>query len=672
MGLQAGTEIFKIKALSEISMAAGLLLNLLWIVILSKLWWAYPYDWFKYFKKLDGKNYIDFDGQEWDADVALSTEMWIFIEIANVCGLKVTNMLFLVFRSCTRTKMTLDGDKEEHLPNTETVKALKPVINSFNANWVPLVVALTVKTDRIIWVMESIYFTTWANALFSTVLIFVHWQKGPAWWTKISPYLYYCMTMFIYVIAPIYMSILLGVLLVALQAGKLYDSVYYVYFLCVNLFRLSEYFTKVKPVIAEILLTMKLRPELESLTESELKRDLDTIYLEQKENPTTENRIKIQLMNILMQERVPYLEQPKPYGSGEARIGTFMHLEKDIFSLTYCVLINDKFIHEEMDVLRGKKWEDSERRDFILRLADRETYLADPSQPLTAALITNIQDEDSQPMRLAETVSSDRERRKLFETLNLKRQTIRIHAYLCLLFQLILSFMVFYELCTKPSYYCPFFTTMKGAEWFVGFICITMLHLQIIDTASRYLRMGKFAINHDYLFHNPGEAFFLCILVFVVTQAIESCNILLCLMTTDTVNMISNFVAIQIVSVFEDFVYFSMSEEPMKLILNLQVYEKVFVIRHTSSKKCQADELCPPNLDPEGEQRLMKVSFAGRKPIIKLYRAIYLMMRTYFVAIYFYFLPSLAVIVAMLIPELINNEYCWTCKSDPTLEQCQV
>ena len=81
--------------------------------------------------------------------------------------------------------------------------------------------------------------------------------------------------------------------------------------------------------------------------------------------------------------------------------------------------------------------------------------------------------------------------------------------------------------------------------------------------------MGKFAINHDYLFHNPGEAFFLCMLVFVTTQAIESCNILLCLMTTDTVNMISNFVAIQIVSVFEDFVYFSMSEEPMKLILNL-------------------------------------------------------------------------------------------------------
>jgi hypothetical protein len=470
------------------------------------------------------------------------------------------------------------------------------------------------------------------------------------------------MTLFIYVISPIYMSALLGVLLIALQAGKWYDSVYYIYFLVVNLFRLTEYFTKVKPVIAEILLTIKLKPELESLTEAELRQNLDTIYVEFKEDPSIEKRIKIKLLNIILQEKVPYLEQPRPYGTGEARIGTSMHLEKDIFSLTYCALIKDKFIHEELDILRGKKWEDYERRDFILSLADKGTYLADPAQPLTTALITNIQGEDSQPMRVAETVSSDRERRKLFETLNLKRQTIRIHAYLCLLFQVMLSVMVFIELCTQPSYFCPFFTSMKGAEWFVGFICITMLHLQIIDTASRYLRMGKFAINHDYFFENPGEAFCLCILVFLTTQAIENCNMLLLLMTTDTVNMISNFVAIQIVSVFEDFVYFSMSEEPMKLILNLQLYERTFVIRHTSSKKCQSDEICPPNLGLAGEQRPLKISFAGRQRAFQLYRAIYLALRTYFVAIYFYFLPSVAVMVAMLVPQFVNYQYCWEWK----------
>ena len=56
--------------------------------------------------------------------------------------------------------------------------------------------------------------------------------------------------------------------------------------------------------------------------------------------------------------------------------------------------------------------------------------------------------------------------------------------------------------------------------------------------------MGKFAINHPYLFQNPGEAFFICVLVFSATQMIECSNILLCMMTRDTINMISNFVAI--------------------------------------------------------------------------------------------------------------------------------
>jgi hypothetical protein len=60
--------------------------------------------------------------------------------------------------------------------------------------------------------------------------------------------------------------------------------------------------------------------------------------------------------------------------------------------------------------------------------------------------------------------------------------------------------------------------------------------------------MGKFAINHNYQFQNPTEAFFICVLTFLTNQVIELSNIFLCLLTSDTISMISNFVAIQIVS----------------------------------------------------------------------------------------------------------------------------
>ena len=93
---------------------------------------------------------------------------------------------------------------------------------------------------------------------------------------------------------------------------------------------------------------------------------------------------------------------------------------------------------------------------------------------------------------------------------------------------------------------------------------------------------------------------------------IEFSNILLCLMTTDTVSMIANFVTIQIVTVFEDFVYFSMSDEPMKLMLNKAIYKKIFIIRHTTSKKCPAEDRTPALEDSLEEQRPLRVRFEDR------------------------------------------------------------
>jgi hypothetical protein len=37
--LTVSTEYMKIKAMNEVSMAAGLILNLLWTIIMARLWW---------------------------------------------------------------------------------------------------------------------------------------------------------------------------------------------------------------------------------------------------------------------------------------------------------------------------------------------------------------------------------------------------------------------------------------------------------------------------------------------------------------------------------------------------------------------------------------------------------------------------------------------------------
>ena len=66
---------------------------------------------------------------------------------------------------------------------------------------------------------------------------------------------------------------------------------------------------------------------------------------------------------------------------------------------------------------------------------------------------------------------------KTIETLQLLRQNIRIHCYLCSSFQILLAVLVLYELATNNTYYCTFWATVQGTEMFVGFVCITMLHL---------------------------------------------------------------------------------------------------------------------------------------------------------------------------------------------------
>jgi hypothetical protein len=60
--------------------------------------------------------------------------------------------------------------------------------------------------------------------------------------------------------------------------------------------------------------------------------------------------------------------------------------------------------------------------------------------------------------------------------------------------------MVLLELYTNCTYFKVLFEISYVTLMYVRFICITILHLQMVDTTGKYLNMMKFAINHPYLF----------------------------------------------------------------------------------------------------------------------------------------------------------------------------
>ena len=207
--------------------------------------------------------------------------------------------------------------------------------------------------------------------------------------------------------------------------------------------------------------------------------------------------------------------------------------------------------------------------------------------------------------------------------------------------------MVFKQLLTQCAYYEVFFHPAEISTLFVSFVCISIVHLTLIEPATQFLAMAKFANNHPYIFEHPQQAYWLSLLQFVTVMMIEFANIFLLLCTSDTIDLIGNFVAMVIVSEFDGYVYESMKEEPLKKLLDEEFTEETFQVRHTTSRKCSEDEVASC---PDDEVRPLKVLWSARSWQNKAERTLYKIFRAYYVSFYYYFLPFLSMILATFMP----------------------
>lgn len=141
---------------------------------------------------------------------------------------------------------------------------------------------------------------------------------------------------------------------------------------------------------------------------------------------------------------------------------------------------------------------------------------------------------------------------------------------------------------------------------YVRFICITVLHLSMIDTTNQFLNIMKYISNHEYKFENPGSAFTAAFIQFFVTSMIEVANVGVLLCTPDTLSLIGNFVSLVIIAEFDEYVFASMKDEAFKLLVEREFTDQVFEIQHTSSKKC-SDKDKSTSKNAEGEFRPLRV-----------------------------------------------------------------
>lgn len=185
---------------------------------------------------------------------------------------------------------------------------------------------------------------------------------------------------------------------------------------------------------------------------------------------------------------------------------------------------------------------------------------------------------------------------------------------------------------------------------FGRFICSTILHLSMVDKVQAALEMMKFTCNHPYKFHSYPIAFSSALLQFVSTVSVEVASIGVICAATDVIDIIFNFIALAILAEFDDFVYSSLKNESFKELVEKEFVMKATVVKHTTSKKCDTTEVSD-EIDPEtGELRPLKIDFKQRSLGNKIYFATYKFWRTFYAALFFYFVPFSVIIISSLIP----------------------
>ena len=118
--------------------------------------------------------------------------------------------------------------------------------------------------------------------------------------------------------------------------------------------------------------------------------------------------------------------------------------------------------------------------------------------------------------------------------------------------------------------------------------------------------------------------------------------------------MIFNFIALTILAEFDNFVYKSMKNEQFKQLTGKRFVKYATKIEHTTSKKCSETELST-EIDENGNKRPLKVTFLSRTWFNKILFIVYKILRTYYVSIFYYFLPFSTIVISTLVPIFYRN-----------------
>jgi hypothetical protein len=125
---------------------------------------------------------------------------------------------------------------------------------------------------------------------------------------------------------------------------------------------------------------------------------------------------------------------------------------------------------------------------------------------------------------------------------------------------------------------------------FARFICATVLHVSLIDEISHGMMMMKFVCNHQYKFKLYWVAWICGFCQAMSCLLVEIANIGVLNGANDTIDIVFNFIALAIITDFDNLVFSSMKGEVFRELITEDFTSDVLRISHTTSKKCSLFE----------------------------------------------------------------------------------
>lgn len=191
---------------------------------------------------------------------------WFRVELVLNFGIILSNVVFLFLRAIFKHKMQVDDliDARKKTSNIDTLLALQKLANAFHNEAVPLIISTvlylspgnvlpdgTIRTfggNQLQFQLNLITGSNYINTFFIAILVFVSWKKGPTWWTKISPYLFFALLMFVYFVVP-FLNVVLALALILFPDINLRQSMFEswaAFYMSLQIIKIFDYFFTIR------------------------------------------------------------------------------------------------------------------------------------------------------------------------------------------------------------------------------------------------------------------------------------------------------------------------------------------------------------------------------------------------------------------------------------------